>query len=73
MKGAHVKDDLQSEDYTTSEWTQDEWERAWNIKVGTAYTCEKCGNMIMITKGGIGTLEPYCCDQLMKPSGHSRS
>ncbi len=53
------------DDYTTSEWTHEEWERAWNIKVGTAHACEKCGNMIMITKGGIGTLEPYCCGELM--------
>ncbi len=58
---------MQNEDYTTSEWTHDEWERAWNLAVGTAYACEKCGSMIMITKGGVGTLEPRCCDEMMKP------
>jgi hypothetical protein len=62
-----VKDKTPPEHYTTSEWTQEEWRRHWNISVGAAYACEKCGNMIMITKGGVGTLEPYCCDELMKP------
>ncbi len=54
-------------DYTTSEWTHEEWEQGWHLNVGSAYACSKCGNMIMITKGGVGTLEPYCCEQLMKP------
>ena len=67
MKGVEV----QNEDYTTSEGTHDEWERAWNLAVGTADACEKCGSMIMITKGGIGTLEPYCCDELMKQMRNS--
>jgi hypothetical protein len=52
-------------DYTTSEWTHEEWEREWNLSVGVAYSCEKCGSMVMITKGGVGTLEPYCCGALM--------
>ena len=58
---------MQNDDYTTSEWTRDEWERAWHLNVGTAYSCEKCGSVVMVTKGGVGTLEPYCCDELMKP------
>lgn len=58
---------MQNDDYTTSEWTRGEWERAWHLNVGTAYGCKKCGSVIMITKGGVGTLEPYCCDQMMKP------
>ncbi|NQU08469.1 MAG: hypothetical protein HQ583_07905 [Candidatus Abyssubacteria bacterium] len=41
---------MQNEDYTTSEWTRDEWERAWHLRVGAAYSCSKCGSVIMITK-----------------------
>jgi len=62
-----LKNEPNGQDYTTSEWTREEWERAWHLKVGTAYGCEKCGSVIMVTKGGVGTLEPYCCDTLMKP------
>ncbi|MBI4831597.1 MAG: hypothetical protein HY801_08605 [Candidatus Lindowbacteria bacterium] len=60
-------------DYTTSEWTHEEWERELNLSVGTAYSCEKCGSMIMITKGGVGTLEPSCCGALMKPIHKNRT
>lgn len=28
------------------------------------YSCEKCGNMVVLTKSGVGTLS--CCDQEMK-------
>lgn len=56
---------MQNEDYTSSEWTREEWERGWHLDVGTAYCCQKCGSAIMLTKGGVGTLEPHCCDQLM--------
>jgi len=64
-----VPEEFETENYTTSEWTHEEWEREWHISVGSAYACKKCGNMIMITKGGVGTLEPYCCDELMQPVG----
>ncbi len=48
------------------EWTVDQWEQAWTIHVGKAYSCLKCGNMIMVTKGGVGVLEPSCCGDPMK-------
>jgi desulfoferrodoxin-like iron-binding protein len=35
------------------EWTVDQWEKAWTIHVGKAYCCCKCGNMVMVTKGGV--------------------
>jgi hypothetical protein len=60
-----VKNEYDNQEYTTSEWTHEEWERQWHLDVGTAYHCEKCGSVIMITKGGVGTLEPYCCGELM--------
>jgi len=27
---------------------------------------DKCDTLIMVTKGGVGTLEPVCCGQPMK-------
>jgi len=52
------------------EWTVDEWTLAWSIHVGRAYRCEKCQTMVMVTKGGIGTLEPICCGEPMKLVEH---
>jgi len=52
------------------EWTVDEWTSAWSIHVGRAYRCEKCQTMVMVTKGGIGTLEPICCGEPMKLVEH---
>ncbi|GAB4266916.1 MAG: hypothetical protein Kow0092_20030 [Deferrisomatales bacterium] len=46
--------------YSTAEWTADEWLQAWHIGVGRVYRCAQCGNMIMVIKGGTGTLEPKC-------------
>ncbi|MFP4056438.1 MAG: hypothetical protein ACLF0G_06180 [Candidatus Brocadiia bacterium] len=47
------------------EWTTEEWISAWTIHVGTAYRCEDCDTLIMVTKGGVGTLEPICCRKPM--------
>jgi len=48
------------------EWTTEEWLSAWTIHVGRAYRCEECGTMVMVTKGGVGTLEPVCCGEPMR-------
>lgn len=56
-----------SEPYQHPEWTAEEWLSAWTIHVGRAYRCEKCQTMVMVTKGGVGTLEPICCGEPMKP------
>ncbi|MFQ5329763.1 MAG: hypothetical protein ACE5D4_07230 [Thermodesulfobacteriota bacterium] len=53
-----IEDDKQS----GPEWSADEWTDEWTIHVGRAYACEACGNMVMVTKGGVGVLEPLCCD-----------
>ena len=45
------------------EWTTEEWVSAWTIHVGKAYRCDKCDTMIMVTKGGVGTLEPQLVEQ----------
>jgi len=51
---------------TEEEWHIDEWTGEWTIRVGKAYACSKCGSMVMVTKGGIGVMEPKCCKRDMK-------
>ena len=46
--------------FSTPEWTVDDWVHAWHIGVGRAYRCQECSNLVMVTKGGTGTLEPRC-------------
>ena len=53
--------------YSTSEWTVDEWRNAWHIGVGKVYQCRECANLIMVVKGGTGALEPKCHGQPMAP------
>lgn len=53
--------------FSTPEWSVDEWLQAWHIGVGTAYRCPECSNMIMVVKGGTGTLEPRCHGKPMRP------
>ena len=43
------------------EWDLGEWEDVLTIHVGTAYACRECGNLVMVTKGGIGIMELVCC------------
>lgn len=57
------------------EWGLEEWERALTIHVGTAYACRKCGNLAMVTRGGVGTMELRCCGGPMSritPEGGGR-
>lgn len=42
------------------------WRRAWDIRVGAAFVCRVCGPMVMVTKGGVGVLEPICCGRRME-------
>ncbi|HLA50827.1 MAG TPA: hypothetical protein VJZ92_01060 [Thermodesulfobacteriota bacterium] len=46
-----------------AEWSVDEWTTEWTIHVGRAYHCAVCGTMVMVTKGGIGVMEPKCCNR----------
>ena len=50
-----------------SEWSLDEWEKTLNINVGTPYACRTCGNLVMVTKGGVGVLDLVCCGNPMEP------
>ncbi len=54
-----------SDAFRSPEWTTEEWQAAWSIYVGRAYRCRECGSMLMCTKGGVGNLEPICCDAPM--------
>lgn len=47
------------------EWDFDEWEKAWNIKVGKVFVCDKCKNALLVCKGGTGTLDLKCCGSPM--------
>ena len=48
------------------EWELGEWEAALTINVGTAYVCRQCGNLVMVTRGGVGTLDLVCCGKPME-------
>jgi desulfoferrodoxin-like iron-binding protein len=37
------------------------WEQALAIEVGTSYLCRTCGNVVMVTRGGVGVMELVCC------------
>ncbi len=56
---------MTKEGFSEAEWTVEEWKGAWTIRVGRAYACSECGSMVMVTKGGIGVLEPVCCGKQM--------
>ena len=49
----------------SGEWDAEQWRRAWTIRVGVAYGCRVCGSMVMVSKGGVGVLEPVCCGRSM--------
>jgi desulfoferrodoxin-like iron-binding protein len=49
-----------------SEWDLAGWEGALTINVGTSYACKACGNLVMVTRGGVGVMELNCCGQPMQ-------
>jgi hypothetical protein len=48
------------------EWDLGAWEQALTIHVGTSYACRQCGNLVMVTKGGVGVMEMVCCGKPME-------
>lgn len=56
-----------ADNFSTPEWTTDEWLQAWHIGVGSTYRCRQCSNMVMVIKGGTGNLDPRCHGQPMAP------
>jgi len=48
------------------EWDLGEWEKVLTIHVGTMHVCRKCGNIVMVTRGGVGIMELNCCGKPME-------
>lgn len=49
----------------SQQWDLDAWQDALTIHVGTAYACRECGNLVMVTKGGVGVMRLTCCGRPM--------
>ena len=43
-----------------------QWEKALTIRVGEAWVCRTCGEVAMVTRGGVGSLEMICCGRPMQ-------
>jgi hypothetical protein len=52
---------------TPPEWDLAEWEKALTIHVGRMYVCRACGNLAVVTRGGVGMMEMVCCGKAMDP------
>ena len=49
-----------------TDWNLGEWEQALTIHVGEAYLCRDCGNVVMVTRGGVGIMDLKCCGKPME-------
>ena len=56
-----------NEETNVPDWGLEEWEKAITIKVGSSFVCRNCGNIVMVTKGGVGVLDLKCCGKQMEP------
>jgi len=61
--------DINENDVRQMHWDLGEWEEALTINVGSAYGCRVCGNLVMVTKGGVGVLQLTCCGEAMSRLG----
>jgi len=48
------------------EWNLGEWEQALTLRVGMTWVCRECGNVVMITRGGVGVMRLVCCGKPME-------
>lgn len=55
------------------EWDLGDWEQALTIHVGTLYACRECGNLAVVTRGGLGIMEMTCCAKPMQKIDPSAS
>ena len=55
-----------------NEWNLGEWEKALTIKVGSCHVCRECGNIVMVTRGGVGVMELVCCGAAMEEVARGR-
>jgi len=49
-----------------ADWNLGDWEKSLTISVGMAYICRQCQNLVMVTRGGVGVLELFCCGKPME-------
>jgi hypothetical protein len=52
-----------------ADWNLGDWESALTIKVGQAYACRECENLVMVTRGGVGIIQLHCCGKPMECVG----
>jgi desulfoferrodoxin-like iron-binding protein len=64
LASASTKEKLMSDHASYSELSQ--WENALTIHVGDVHKCDECGNVVMVTRGGVGVLELNCCGKPMQ-------
>ena len=50
-------------------WGLGDWESALTIRVGEAYACRECENLVMVTRGGVGIMQLRCCGRPMERVG----
>lgn len=50
-------------------WNLGDWEGALTIRVGEAYACRECENLVMVTRGGVGIMQLHCCGRPMERVG----
>jgi desulfoferrodoxin-like iron-binding protein len=48
------------------EYDLGQWEAALTIHVGEGYVCRTCGQVVMVTHGGVGSMELVCCGRSMQ-------
>ncbi len=53
-------------EHSPPEWDLDDWEQALTIHVGSTYVCRECGNVVMVTRGGLGIMDLRCCGKAME-------
>jgi hypothetical protein len=46
-----------------------QWESSLTVRVGESYVCRTCGQVAMITQGGVGNQEMICCSRPMDKVG----
>lgn len=67
-----MRDDFDEFDKGYQDWDLEIWEKALTIDVGTSYACRECGNLVIVTKGGVGVLDMTCCGKAMESITPSR-
>ena len=58
--------DINENDVREARWDLGDWEEALTINVGSSYCCRICGNLVMVTRGGVGVLQLSCCEEAMQ-------